>query len=128
MAPGISLRCTCVSTPISRIRCARSDPFAATPQEDSAALRRCVLELIDNESQDIVILAHSYGGVVTGGAVTGLSTTARSSEGKKGGVLGLIYMAAIICPERKSMIDIQGRPYPDWAVPDQVDAPRRCYA
>ncbi|KAE9962164.1 hypothetical protein BLS_000738 [Venturia inaequalis] len=44
--------------------------------------------------KDVIMVMHSYGGVCGSAAVQGLTKTARKAAGKKGGVIGLVYMAA----------------------------------
>ncbi|KAG6999537.1 hypothetical protein G7Y79_00034g069600 [Physcia stellaris] len=92
-------------------------PQTATCTEDSKALRKELLALIDTEEKDVVILAHSYGGVPAGGAAHGLSKTTR--DGKKGGVLGLIYMSAFVVPEGISLLDYLGGKHAPYCVVDQ---------
>lgn len=68
------------------------DPMNASCSDDIAALRRTLLSLLDQQ-RDLVILAHSYGGVVAGGAAKGLDRASRAAQGQTSAVVGLIYVA-----------------------------------
>ena len=46
-----------------------------------------------------MVLAHCYGDIPAAGAVHGLSTIIRKQEGKKGGIVGLVYMSAFVVLE-----------------------------
>ena len=48
---------------------------------------------------------HSYGGIVGGSAVQGLSTTERAREGIEGGVLGLAWLVDLVLPVGVRPID-----------------------
>ena len=95
-------------------------PQTATCTEDSNALRKELLSLIETDEKDVVILAHSYGGLPAGGAAHGLSKT----NDKKGGVVGLIYMSAFVVPEGTSLLDYLGGKHAPYLVADQVST--RC--
>lgn len=47
-----------------------------------------------DEGRDLVVVGHSYGGVVTSCAVERLSKDARVKEGKTGGVIKVVYISA----------------------------------
>ena len=81
--------------------------------EDVAALRSLVDEAIGTDN-DVVVICHSWGGIVTGSALVGYSQQAREKEGKKGGVIRAGYMAAFMAPEGKCLIDMIGGTYPPW--------------
>lgn len=64
---------------------------------DTATVRSVVKTLVD-EGQDVIVLMHSYGGVVGGNSLDGLLSPQRRAQGLRGGVLHLIYMAAFVIP------------------------------
>ena len=101
-----------------------TSPQNATCAKDSNALRKEILSLIETDEKDVVILAHSYGGVPAGGAAHGLSKTARHD--KKGGVLGLIFMSAFVVPEGISLLDYLGGKHAHYCVVDQVSTITQC--
>lgn len=82
------------------------DPQAANATADAAALRNQLLPLLD-AGKELVLVLHSYAGVPGGGAVAGLSKTVRAQQRKRGGVVGMVWMAAIVLPE--------GRESGEWA-------------
>lgn len=101
--------------------CNPPDPTAATASEDIKSLRQNVLlPLIEEQGKDIVILAHSYGGVVAGGAAKGLDKSTRKSQGHATGVVGLIYVAGNIALENESLFDAVGGAYPPFIKLDKV--------
>ncbi|KAF2129020.1 alpha/beta-hydrolase [Dothidotthia symphoricarpi CBS 119687] len=51
------------------------------------------------DGNDVVVLAHSWGGFVIGSALRGLSKTDRTAQGKKGGVVRCGYIAAFMVDE-----------------------------
>lgn len=61
--------------------------------EDAAALSAELATLTD-AGKDVVMISHSYGGVVASTAVEGYGYTSRSAAGLDGGVVMLVYMAA----------------------------------
>ncbi|ROV88133.1 hypothetical protein VMCG_10423 [Cytospora schulzeri] len=95
--------------------CNPSDPATATTPKDIASLRENVLlPLVDKEKRDIVIIAHSYGGVVAGGAAKDLDKASRQAQGQTGGIIGLIYVAGNITLEGEALMDAIGGAYPPF--------------
>ena len=72
-------------------------PDTANLKHDTAAIRRAVTELAD-EGRPVVLLMHSYGGVVGNNAVDGLLWPQRQAERKSGGVVHLVYNSAFVIP------------------------------
>ena len=90
-----------------------SDPIGATLAADVASIRDEYLQpLIDNQDKEVLLLLHSYGGVVGGGAATGFSKSERLSQGKAGGIIGLVYITGNIVSEGESTIEALGGAYP----------------
>lgn len=99
------------------------DPLEATVQRDTQHVRtKSLLPLVEDQSKDVVLVVHSYGGVVGAGAAYGLSKTDRLAQNLKGGVIGLIYIAGNIVPEGQSEFDTVGRAWPPWLVIDKVSS------
>ncbi|KAK7754319.1 hypothetical protein SLS62_003612 [Diatrype stigma] len=100
--------------------CNPSDPATATSSNDITTLRNDVLlPLLEQQQKDVVIIAHSYGGVVAGAAAKGLDKQTRSSQGKTGGsVIGLIYVAGNITVEGESLLQAVGGAYPPFIKQD----------
>ncbi|KAF4122760.1 hypothetical protein GMORB2_7067 [Geosmithia morbida] len=94
--------------------CDPPNPATATCADDIAHLRNDVLLPLLQEGQDIVVLVHSYGGVVGGGAAKGLDKASRQSQGLPGGVIGLIYVVGNITLEGESLMEAVGGAYPPF--------------
>lgn len=62
----------------------------------------------------MVVVAHSYGGVVASSAVEGLSKAARAQAGKPGGVIKVVYLAAFALDKGQSLLGMLGGNYLPW--------------
>lgn len=82
-----------------------------TIASDVAYAREHVI-LPELEKNDVILLLHSYGGVVGGGAAQGLGTADRKAQGHAHSVLGLVYLCALVGFEGKSMISGSGEHLP----------------
>lgn len=98
------------------------DPSEVTAQKDSEYLRnQYLVPLVENEHRDVILAVHSFGGVVAAGAAVGLSKTDRKAANLKGGVLGLVYIAANILQEGQSLYEsFGGGDWPPWFLKDNV--------
>ena len=84
-----------------------TEPPTAALADDVDHLRNVIRGLIEQEKEVIVVM-HSYGGLVGSGAVEGLSKDQMAAEGKIGGVICLVYMAAMMVPVGMSPKDLMG--------------------
>lgn len=101
---------------------ASSGPPLPAPNlyDDGALFAEKITELADQDV-DIVLFAHSYGGVVAREALKGLSKAERSSLGKRGGVIHVIYLSPIICEPGKAAVDTFAHiPYDHFEIIDEV--------
>ncbi|KAI3329063.1 alpha/beta-hydrolase [Xylariaceae sp. AK1471] len=94
--------------------CNPSDPMAVTSLGDIAVLRNNVLLPLLEQGKDVVILAHSYGGVVAGGAAKDLDKDTRKAQGYDSAVIGLIYVAGNITLEGETLLQAVGGAYPPF--------------
>ena len=79
---------------------------------DVAAISTKLTELAD-AGDDLVVLTHSYGGIPGSSATKGLLKSDLEKEGKKGGVVHLIYCCSFALPEGVSLMDaLQHTPLP----------------
>jgi len=69
---------------------------------DVAAVRAAITEAADADA-DVFVVMHSYGGVPGSEATKGLGKGDRRSEGKRGGVAGLVYLCAFALDRGKSL-------------------------
>lgn len=83
-----------------------ADPTIPTPDmyTDAAFFHSRALDLL-NQGKDIMLFAHSYGGMVASEMMKGLPT--RRTEGK-GRVVGIIYQSAMVIPVGKCLLDGMG--------------------
>jgi alpha-beta hydrolase superfamily lysophospholipase len=63
--------------------------------DDAAFIAREVEKLAD-EGNDLLLVAHSYGGVPATESLKGLSKEERAKSGKAGGVVRLAYMTCLV--------------------------------
>lgn len=81
------------------------DGVPPTMYDDAAFIAERVEKLAD-EDKDIVLVAHSYGGVPVTQSTKGLSKKERESSGKKGGIVRIAYMTCLTPALGKSAADI----------------------
>ena len=96
-----------------------SDPRNATCQLDSDSIRETISALIDEAGKDVILLAHSYGGIPCGAAARGMSS---HKDGKLSGVVGLIYLSAFIVPEGQSIVEYLKGENPPYVVENNVSS------
>lgn len=96
------------------------DPAAESLAKDSSLVREKVSELIE-AGKDVLIVGHSYGGITGGAAAFDFSKTTQNERGAMAGVLGLVYVSAMILPEGESFHSYLG----GFDAPSIVDAVRR---
>lgn len=83
--------------------------------DDATALRLELLDpLIEQQGKDVVLYLHSYAGFPGSAAIRGLSKKERSVQGKKGGIIGLIYQTAFIPKQGDSLLGMIGGSYAPW--------------
>lgn len=109
-------------------------PGAPPTMYDDAAHIASVVSKLADEGKDIVLVAHSYGGIPTSESLKGLSKDTREKEGKKGGVVRVAYMTAVVpeleensaavfsvlgdqAPSAYTAVDEVGLPFPFSVVP-----------
>jgi pimeloyl-ACP methyl ester carboxylesterase len=63
---------------------------------DDAAFIAGEIEKLADEGKDVVLVAHSYGGVPATESLKGLSKEERAKDGKKGGVVRLAYLTCLV--------------------------------
>lgn len=81
--------------------------------QDINAVRSLVTKAI-GAGNDVVVVPHSWGGIVAGSALAGLGKKEREAKGEKGGVVRTAYMCAFMAPEGVSLIDALQGNIPDW--------------
>ncbi|KAB8360704.1 hypothetical protein FH972_024440 [Carpinus fangiana] len=67
---------------------------------DDAQLIRDTVSSLVSDGKEVLVVAHSYGGQVTSEAIREeMGKSARSKQGRNGGVIGLFYICAFLLPE-----------------------------
>lgn len=97
----------------------------ATMQDDADKITSVASELLD-EGQEIIIMAHSYGGIPATQSLENLSPAARHRLGKAGGVNKVVYLSAVVAPVGKSNWDLFGDNLPPFVhvqVSSSLDPP-----
>ncbi|KAJ5795112.1 hypothetical protein N7457_001711 [Penicillium paradoxum] len=84
-----------------------AEPAFLTLEDDVASLRSVLTSLAD-EGKDIVLVAHSYGGVVASSASEGLLQHVRAESGKTGGIVRIVYLAAFALDKGQSLLGMLG--------------------
>jgi len=75
---------------------------AKTMEDDAAHIHEVVTRYID-EGKDVIVVMNSYAGIPGSQAVKGLVKKDRKATGKKGGVVGLVYLSSFIIAEGESL-------------------------
>ncbi|KAJ5353502.1 hypothetical protein N7541_006066 [Penicillium brevicompactum] len=80
-----------------------SSPPLPSWDQDAQAVRRVIMERLD-AGKDVVVLAHSFGGIAMSEAAKGLGKKERAAQGLQGGIIRLIYMCSMALPKGQSHI------------------------
>ena len=77
--------------------------------DDAAAVKDELTKLVERDGKSVMVVMHSYGGLVGSEAVTEeLSYAKRQSSGLPGGVIHLYYYAAFLLNEGQSVLGTFG--------------------
>ncbi len=72
------------------------DPHACDMSKDILAVQQQILRPLIDKGQDVLLVAHSVAGYAGGAAALGLSKTVGTAAGKRGGILGVVFIAAFL--------------------------------
>ncbi|KAJ7231263.1 Alpha/Beta hydrolase protein [Mycena haematopus] len=75
---------------------------------DDAATVAAVASQLAEEGKDVVLVPHSYGGLVACEAAKGLAQSVREKAGKKGGIVRIVFITAVVGLEGQSLSDVMG--------------------
>jgi pimeloyl-ACP methyl ester carboxylesterase len=87
------------------------------PPKDLSADVAALNALVDTAigpGNDVVVVCHSWGGMVTSSAFDGRSARERASKGLKGGVVRVGYLSAFMPPKGVSLWDMIGGSAMPW--------------
>jgi hypothetical protein len=93
-------------------------------EDDTAYVKnRMLLPVLDYKEQDVILLMHSYSSVPGSAAATGLGKSERLAQGKKTGVIGQIYLSALLPKggDGKDVVGAFGGHYPPHIRPESPD-------
>ncbi|KAL7938504.1 hypothetical protein V8C35DRAFT_288281 [Trichoderma chlorosporum] len=78
-------------------------------QDDEAQVKALLTPLLE-EGRDVLVVAHSYGGVVAAGVVasSNVDFKSRAAQGFKGGVVGIVYLAALMPLQDETIFGLSG--------------------
>ena len=97
-----------------------AQPATTTLQDDAAFIKTVLSKLVDDEGKEVIVVMHSYGGMVGTEAVTEeFSKTYREKKGLKGGVVKLLYMCAFLLHKGESLATPLGGELPPF-IPVEV--------
>lgn len=74
----------------------------ATMYEDADFFRGVIEELAD-QGKDVVVVTHSYGGLVGSEAAKGVIKADREAAGKPGGLVKLVFLTSVVPPPGVSL-------------------------
>lgn len=94
-------------------------PTSTTVADDEEDIRQRYLNQLITEGKEVIIVMHSYSGIPGTESVKGLARKDLAAQGKKGGVIGLIYMTSFLIAAGESVASILGE-YMDIAMSFEV--------
>ena len=90
-------------------------------KQDSATIRRAIEHLLA-QGRELIVLGHSYGGVIMSEALTpGYDIRARSLVGLRGGIIGLLFICAFVLLPGQSLCTALGGELPPF-IPQDVSS------
>jgi pimeloyl-ACP methyl ester carboxylesterase len=95
-------------------------PGAPTMADDAAFIAREVESLAD-AGKDVVLVAHSYGGIPTSESVAGLRKTERQQQGKTGGIVRVGYVTGVVPELNGSAANVMSQVPPENTLNLSVD-------
>ena len=97
--------------------CDSSTPDKQTVAADTTAIRNDLLVPQIDAGKDVILIMHSYGGCPGSAAAKGLSKAELSAAGKKGGIVGLVFIAAFLAQEGDSLLSkLPGNQFDPWVI------------
>lgn len=91
----------------------RNPPEKPASLNDDAVFFRGIIESLADQGRDVLVLTHSYGGVVGTEAAKGVGKTERQAKGKSGGIVRIAYLSSIVLLEGDTLIKEQGEAPPE---------------
>jgi len=92
----------------------RSPPEPAATMAEDAAFFHDIVEKLADQGKDVVLVTHSYGGVVGTEASKALSKSERREAGKEGGIVRMVYLTSVVPTPGNSLADLMGTLLPTY--------------
>ena len=93
-------------------------PLTATAAQDASFIRDEILLPLLASGTEVLLVLHSYGGLPGAAAAKRLSKAERKKEGNKGGIVGLVFITALVAREGNSLEWMVGGKLDDWVDAD----------
>lgn len=87
----------------------------ANYRDDVHIIRGTLKKLVEDENKDVVLAVHSLGGISGCQTVNGLEKSKRLKEGKQGGVVQVLFIAALVVKQNQELGDALEGGLPPWA-------------
>lgn len=117
---GYAMACEQLPTGSTETDSSESDNMAGF-NDDVSMIYQLVFDLV-SDGNDIVVIAHGYGGFVASEALTDLGKEERAGAGKSGGVVGLISVAGLLPVQGDTLLAAFGGEWPDY-ITEKVCSP-----
>jgi hypothetical protein len=78
-------------------------PSSTTAYDDARHVQETYLTSLVAEGKEVIIVMHSYAGIPGTECVKGFARKDLAAQGKHGGVVGLVYIAAFLVPAGASV-------------------------
>lgn len=98
----------------------RNAPEPPASLSDDASFFSNLIGKIADQGKEIIVLGHSYGGLVASESAKGLSKVERCARGQEGGIVRIIFLAAIVLQEGQSVTGHQGKAPTSIITTDEV--------
>lgn len=83
------------------------DSTTVTWRDDTEAILKAALPIFD-DGHEVLVVAHSYGGIPATRAIHGHQVEDRAKQNQKGGFKAVLYVAAFCVPKGMSLLAISG--------------------
>lgn len=87
----------------------------ATVADDAKHIRQRYLTQLVTEGKEVIVVMHSYSGIPGTESIKGFARKDLAAQGRKGGVVGLVYITAFLVAAGGSVASILGE-YMDYAM------------
>ena len=97
-----------------RLPTAGASPPDKDLYDDIAYISSRLEELIEKGGKEVILIVHSYGGLPGGSAARLFVKKERTEQGKKGGVIGVLYISSWGVPSGKTAMEVIEELNTDW--------------